>query len=70
MRSYKVKQIARLLEVNAATVRRYIKEGIRRADGKFIKLEAYKIGNSKNSPIRITQRAYERFMDKCSEGSN
>lgn len=49
-------QAAKMLGVSTKTIERRIKSG---------EIKAYKFGNSKTSPVRISEEALQAYIERC-----
>ena len=54
--SLTIKQAATMLGVSSKTIERRIKSG---------EIKAYKFGDSKTSPVRISEEALQAYIDRC-----
>ena len=54
--SLTIKQAATMLGVRSKTIERRIKSG---------EIKAYKFGDSKTSPVRISEEALQAYIDRC-----
>ena len=54
--SLTIKQAATMLGVSSKTIERRIKSG---------EIKAYKFGDSKTSPVRISEEALQAYIERC-----
>ena len=54
-RLYTVQEVGKILGVCAQTIKRRVKDG---------KIQAYKLGASENSPLRISEKELENYLQQ------
>ena len=54
-RLYTVQEVGEILGVSAQTIKRRVKDG---------QIQAYKLGGSENSPLRISEKEIENYLQQ------